>query len=139
MKEFFFDDDTFTANLPRAREIAKKIAPLGLTWSCNSRANIDYDTIKQFKENGLRLFLVGYESGNDDILTRIKKGVTMAEMRQFTKDCHKADVVIHGTFILGLPVETQQTHSEHNGLREGTRRVQHPGFARRAISWHGTL
>ena len=32
-----------------------------------------------------------------------------AEMRQFTKDCHKADVLIHGTFILGLPVETQQT------------------------------
>jgi len=109
VKEFFFDDDTFTANLPRAREIAKKIAPLGLTWSCNSRANLDYDTVKQFKDNGLRLFLVGYESGNDDILTRIKKGVTMAEMRQFTKDCHKADVLIHGTFILGLPIETQQT------------------------------
>ena len=109
VREFFFDDDTFTANLPRAREIAKKIAPLGLTWSCNSRANIDYDTIKSFKDNGLRLFLVGYESGNDDILTRIKKGVTMAEMRQFTKDCHKAGVLIHGTFILGLPVETQQT------------------------------
>jgi len=78
-------------------------------WSCNSRANLDYDTIKSFKDNGLRLFLVGYESGNDDILTRIKKGVTMAEMRRFTKDCHKADVVIHGTFILGLPVETQKS------------------------------
>ena len=108
-REFFFDDDTFTANLPRAREIAKKLAPLGVHWSCNSRANIDYDTIKSFKDNGLRLFLVGYESGNDDILTRIKKGVTMAEMRRFTQDCHRANVVIHGTFILGLPVETQQS------------------------------
>src|SRR5256886_1900805 len=109
VKEFFFDDDTFTANLPRAREIAKKLSPLGLTWSCNSRANLDYDTIKSFKDSGLRLFLVGYESGNDDILTRIKKGVTMDEMRRFTRDCHKAGVVIHGTFILGLPVETKQT------------------------------
>src|SRR5277367_4189339 len=109
VQEFFFDDDTFTANLPRAREIAKKLAPLGVHWSCNSRANLDYDTIKSFKDNGLRLFLVGYESGNDDILTRIKKGVTMDEMRRFTKDCHRADVVIHGTFILGLPVETRQT------------------------------
>jgi len=54
-------------------------------------------------------FLVGYESGNDDILTRIKKGVTMDEMRRFTKSCHQAGVVIHGTFILGLPVETQQS------------------------------
>jgi radical SAM superfamily enzyme YgiQ (UPF0313 family) len=30
-------------------------------------------------------------------------------MRKFTKDCHKAGVVIHGTFILGLPVETKET------------------------------
>ena len=75
VQEFFFDDDTFTANLPRAREIAKKLAPLGLTWSCNSRANLDYDTIKSFKDSGLRLFLVGYESGNQEILNRIKKGI----------------------------------------------------------------
>ncbi|MBI5773877.1 MAG: hopanoid biosynthesis associated radical SAM protein HpnJ [Verrucomicrobia bacterium] len=109
VREFFFDDDTFTANLPRAREIAKKLGPLGVDWSCNSRANLDYDTIKSFKDNGLRLFLVGYESGNDDTLTRIKKGVTTDEMRRFTKDCHKAGVVIHGTFILGLPVETKET------------------------------
>ena len=109
VNEFFFDDDTFTANLPRAREIAKKLSTLGLTWSCNSRANLDYDTIKSFKDAGLRLFLVGYESGNDETLTRIKKGVTTDEMRRFTKSCHKAGVVIHGTFILGLPVETRET------------------------------
>ena len=109
VKEFFFDDDTFTANLPRAREIAKKLAPMGLTWSCNSRANLEYDTIKYMKDSGLRLFLVGYESGNDETLKRIKKGVTTDEMRRFTKSCHKAGVVIHGTFILGLPIETQET------------------------------
>ena len=109
VREFFFDDDTFTANLPRAREIAKKLGPLGVDWSCNSRANLDYDTIKSLKDNGLRLFLVGYESGNDETLTRIKKGVTTDEMRRFTKDCQKAGVVIHGTFILGLPVETKET------------------------------
>src|SRR5258705_9551688 len=112
VKEFFFDDDTFTANLPRAREIAKKLSPLGLTWSCNSRANLDYDTIRFFKDSGLRLFLVGYESGNDETLKRIKKGVTTDEMRRFTKACHKAGVVIHGTFILGLPVETRETIEE---------------------------
>ncbi len=109
VKEFFFDDDTFTANLPRAREIAKKLGPLGLTWSCNSRANLDYDTIKSFRDNGLRLFLVGYESGNQEILNRIKKGIQLDEARRFTQACHKAGVVVHGTFILGLPVETKET------------------------------
>ena len=49
VQEFFFDDDTFTANLPRAREIAKKLGPLGVHWSCNSRANLDYDTIKSLQ------------------------------------------------------------------------------------------
>lgn len=109
VREFFFDDDTFTANLPRAREIAKKLAPLGVHWSCNSRANLDADTIRSFKDAGLRLFLVGYESGNADILQRIKKGVTLEEMRRFTRSCHDAGVVIHGTFILGLPVETRES------------------------------
>ncbi len=109
VREFFFDDDTFTANLPRAREIAKKIGPLGIEWSCNSRANLEYDTIKSFKDNGLRLFLVGYESGNDDMLARMKKGVNTEKMRRFTQACHQAGVIIHGTFMLGLPVETKET------------------------------
>jgi radical SAM superfamily enzyme YgiQ (UPF0313 family) len=112
VKEFFFDDDTFTANLPRAREIAKKLARLGLTWSCNSRANLDYDTIMQMKDGGLRLFLVGYESGNEQILKNIKKGVDVRTARRFTEDCHKLGILIHGTFIVGLPGETRETIEE---------------------------
>jgi hypothetical protein len=76
-----------TPSRPTCRAPARSprsLAPLGLTWSCNSRANLDYDTIKSFKDNGLRLFLVGYESGNEQILKRIKKGVTTDEMRRFT-------------------------------------------------------
>lgn len=109
VQEFFFDDDTFTANLPRAREIARKLKPLGLTWSCNSRANVNYETLKLMKECGLRLLLVGYESGNQDILNRIKKGIDIEEARQFTRHCRDLGIMIHGTFILGLPVETPET------------------------------
>ena len=112
VEEFFFDDDTFTANLPRAREIAQKLKPLGLTWSCNSRANVNYETIKLMKDCGLRLYLVGYESGNQAILDRIKKGIRLEEAREFTKNCKELGVVIHGTFILGLPVETKETIEE---------------------------
>ena len=112
VQEFFFDDDTFTANLPRAREIARKLKPLGLTWSCNSRANVNYETIKLMKDCGLRLFLVGYESGNQQILDRIKKGITIEEAKQFTQACKEIGVMIHGTFILGLPVETKETIEE---------------------------
>lgn len=109
VKEFFFDDDTFTANLPRAREIARQIAKLGVTWSCNSRANLDADTIRFFRDHGLRLFLVGYESGDAQILKNIKKGVSLEQMRRFTKACQEAGVLVHGTFVLGLPVETPES------------------------------
>jgi len=109
VKEFFFDDDTFTAHLPRAREIAKKLGALGITWSCNSRANVNYETLKILKENGLRLLLVGYESGNQQILDNIKKGVRIEQTREFTRNCHRLGIVIHGTFILGLPGETRES------------------------------
>jgi len=109
VKEFFFDDDTFTANLPRAREIAGRLGKLGITWSCNSRANLDAESIRFFRDHGLRLFLVGYESGDEQILKNIKKGVSIERMRRFTRDCRDAGVLIHGTFVLGLPVETRES------------------------------
>ena len=40
VKEFFFDDDTFTDNLPRAEAIARELGKLGVTWSCNAKANV---------------------------------------------------------------------------------------------------
>jgi radical SAM superfamily enzyme YgiQ (UPF0313 family) len=60
----------------------------------------------------LRLLLVGYESGNQKILHNIKKGLLVDVARRFTKDCHELGIVIHGTFILGLPGETRETIRE---------------------------
>ena len=64
------------------------------------------------KDNGLRLLLVGYESGNQQILHNIKKGMRVDVARRFTKDCHELGIAIHGTFILGLPGETKETIQE---------------------------
>ena len=61
------------------------------------------------KEAGCRLLIVGYESGDPQILKNIKKGATVERARQFTKDCHKLGLVIHGDFIMGLPGETHET------------------------------
>ncbi len=112
VKEFFFDDDTFTDNLPRAEAIARELGKLGVTWSCNAKANVPRDTLKVLRDNGLRLLLVGYESGNQQILHNIKKGMLIDVARRFTKDCHELGITIHGTFILGLPGETKATIQE---------------------------
>jgi hopanoid biosynthesis associated radical SAM protein HpnJ len=110
--EFFFDDDTFTDDLPRAEEIARGLGKLGVTWSCNAKPNVPYETLKVLKENGLRLLLVGFESGVQKILNNIKKGTRLDFIRRFTADCHKLGIVIHGTFIVGLPGETRETIQE---------------------------
>jgi hopanoid biosynthesis associated radical SAM protein HpnJ len=112
VREFFFDDDTFTDNLPRAEAIARELGKLGVTWSCNAKANVPYDTLKVLKDNGLRLLLVGYETGNQQILYNIKKGMRIDVAKQFTSDCRKLGITIHGTFILGLPGETRETIEE---------------------------
>lgn len=112
VKEIFFDDDTLTDNLPRVEELARELGKLGVVWSCNAKANVPHSTLKVMKEGGCRLLLVGYESGNQKILHNIKKGLRVDVARQFTKDCHELGIVIHGTFILGLPGETLETIEE---------------------------
>jgi hopanoid biosynthesis associated radical SAM protein HpnJ len=112
VKEFFFDDDTLTDNLPRVEALAREIGKLGIVWSCNAKANVPRSTLKVLKDNGLRLLLVGYESGNQKILHNIKKGMRIDVARRFAKDCRELGIVTHGTFILGLPGETKETIEE---------------------------
>ena len=64
------------------------------------------------KDNGLRLFVVGYESGNEQILRNIRRASSVERARRFTRDCHDLGILIHGTFILGLPGETRETIEE---------------------------
>jgi hopanoid biosynthesis associated radical SAM protein HpnJ len=112
MKELFFDDDTFTDDRGRAEAIARGLSKLGITWSCNAKANVPRETLKVLRDNGLRLLLVGYESGNQQILINIKKGLRVDRARQFAADCRDLGITVHGTFILGLPGETRETIQE---------------------------
>ncbi len=112
VKEFFFDDDTFTDDLPRAEETARHLARLGICWSCNAKANVPRQTLEILKENGLRLLLVGFESGNQQILNNIRKGTRIDRAKEFMRHCKDLGILVHGTFILGLPGETHETIEE---------------------------
>ena len=109
VKEFFFDDDTFNIQKARTVELCSKLKPLGLTWSCTSRVTTDRETLKAMREAGCRLLIVGFESGDPQILKNIKKGATIERARDFTRDCHDLGLTIHGDFILGLPGETRES------------------------------
>jgi hopanoid biosynthesis associated radical SAM protein HpnJ len=112
VQEYFFDDDTFTDDLPRAEAIARGLGRLGVTWSCNAKADVPRSTLKVLRDNGLRLLLVGYESGSQAILNNVRKGIRLDRAREFTRNAKDLGITIHGTFIMGLPGETRETIDE---------------------------
>ncbi len=100
-------DDTFTAERAQAFAAAKVRAGSRLPWSCYSRANMPYDVLRSMKAAGCLNLHVGFESGSDRILRQIGKGVTVADMRRFARDAHRAGVRLHGDFMIGYPGETE--------------------------------
>lgn len=112
VKEIFFDDDTFTISKERVLALCERFKPLNFTWSCTSRVHVDLETLQAMRAAGCRLFIVGFESGNPQILKNIKKGATVEQAREFMKNCKKAGIVVHGDFIIGLPGETKETIEE---------------------------
>ena len=112
VRDISFDDDTFSADRKHARAVAELIKPLGVSWVINARANCDYETLKIMRDAGLHHVIVGFETGNAQILKNIKKGVSREQAIQFVKDCKKLGITIHGAFIMGLPGETRETIQE---------------------------
>jgi radical SAM superfamily enzyme YgiQ (UPF0313 family) len=116
IREVFFDDDTMTDARPWVEDVARGLGevllPKGMTWSTNAKVNVPLDTLKILKDNGLRLFTVGFETGSQEILNNIKKGMKVEWARQFAANCHALGIKMHGTFIVGLPGETKETIRE---------------------------
>lgn len=111
VKEIFIEDDTFTINKKLVKDVCYRLIDhkINATWSCNARADLDFETMDLMKKAGCRLLIVGYESGNDVILSNIKKGVTKDQLLEFSKDAKKARLQIHADFIIGLPGENKTT------------------------------
>ena len=109
VKEFFFDDDTFNIRKERVLELCTKFKPLGFRWSCTARVHSDYETLKAMAEAGARLLIVGFESGDPQILKNIKKGATVEMAQRFMKNCKELGIAVHGDYIIGLPGETKES------------------------------
>ena len=111
-KEIMIEDDTLTADKNRCRELSQALIDAGTTkiaWSANSRAEVDYETMRLMKKAGCRLFCVGFESGEQAILNNIKKSITIDRIKVFMKDARKAGILIHGCFMVGNRGETRET------------------------------
>jgi len=101
-KSIMIEDDTFPE--PRIDEFChrKLYKRLTIPWSCLVRANLSVPTLRVMKKADCLNLHVGYESGCDNILARIKKGITKEEMYKFTRNAQQEGLQIHGDFMIGI-------------------------------------
>ncbi len=111
VKEIVFEDDTFTSDRERAREISRLVKQEGvhLPWFANIRVNVDYDTLAALREAGLRQCATGFESGDNTLLVNMRKGQTLDQQFDYMENCRKLGILVHGCFMVGFPGETKQT------------------------------
>ena len=111
VKEILFDDPTFVVDEDLICELCDEMIKKGLnvTWSCATRANISYDTLKIMKEAGFRLAHIGIESLNQEALNKINKGMRVEQEVEYLERCEKLGVLNHACFIVGLPSDNPKT------------------------------
>ena len=111
VKEIFIEDDTFTVNKKQCQAIAHLLIKekVRLNWTANSRVDVDLETLKLMKEAGCRLLCIGIESGDQQILDNIKKGIILNQIKTFVENAKKAKILVHGCFMVGNRGETKES------------------------------
>lgn len=113
VKSIGIEDDTFTANPERAKEICRMLIKKGINkkvkWWANTRVHTDLELMKLMKKAGCRLIIPGFESGSQEILNNIKKGTKIEQAVEYMKNARKAGLLVHGCFMVGNKGETKET------------------------------
>ena len=100
-------DDTFTLNEPYLVDFCRRIAGLGMSWSCLSRANgISEETARLMKQSGCRRVYLGLESGSQTTLDLMNKQMTVEQGVRGADLYRKAGIEVAAFFIVGYPDET---------------------------------
>ncbi len=108
VKHLSFLDDTFTISEKIVIGLCKKMEPLKIKWDCYIRVNITEKMIKAMKKAGCVEARVGFESGNNEVLKRIKKNTTKEQARKAMKLLKKYGIKTYGFFMIGLPGENEK-------------------------------
>lgn len=114
-RDIAFVDSTFTPNKDRVYGIidAIKNSNLDITWTCSVRADVlDRQLLKDMKDAGCWRIRLGIESGNNEVLKFIKKGITKYQVRQAADWAYELDLEPKGFFIIGHLTDTKQTIEE---------------------------
>lgn len=110
-KEIQFLDSIFILNKQWVKEFCEtlKRENIDITWNCPAKADmVDPEMLETVAKAGCYSIFYGFESGNQDLLDIIQKGITVQQIRDAAKWTHNAGMDIRGSFILGLPGETPE-------------------------------
>lgn len=113
IKSFFFKADTFTIDSDWAESICDKIINSNLngkiSFTVNSRVKpLNASLLRKLKKAGCFMLAVGFESGNDNTLYKIKKGTTREDNLRAAKMIKKAKLPLFAFFMIGFPWESEQ-------------------------------
>jgi len=123
--EIAFQDELFVVDKKRTYEFVEKLAPLNLRWSCQGRVNIvDYPLLTSMRKAGCVMVGFGLESGNQEILNRMNKRVTVEQSERAMKAAIKAGLQIKAQLMFNYPGDTKETLEQ---TIEMMKRVGHPG------------
>ena len=123
-EEIHFVDDTFTLNPRPAQAICHEIIARGLhiKWHAYSRVDtINQDLLKIMKQAGCYYICFGIESGSQQVLDTIKKGINLEQAKQAVRLAAEAGMGMLLSFIFGLPGETPETARETVALAKELR------------------
>ncbi len=112
VREIRYDDDTFEVDRERVLRICEKFrqARLGLVWAPQCRpGNVDPELARAMRSAGCTFILYGVESGDDEILKRIRKGTTTALIRRGVDAAKSAGIDILNCVMLGFYWDTPET------------------------------
>jgi len=111
-KEIYYRDEIFTVYKKRNMEVYKHVIGnhLKFSWICNAKVgNIDKEQVERMAEAGCRVIKVGVESGVQDILDRVKKGVRLQQIKDLFQWTKEFKIDTHAHFMFGMPGETEET------------------------------
>lgn len=116
IKFLYFQDDTFNLNRKWIEEILTLIIKNGLntdiSYMVAFRANknlVDEKLLELAKKANIKQIFYGVESGNQEMLDRMQKGITIDEIKRAFELTHKAGIKAIAAFIIGLPGENENT------------------------------
>ena len=87
---------------------AYKASGIGKTWIACLRVDFGTDMLRAMKDAGCIGANCGIESGSDRVLTQMRKGITVAQVKEFYGNCKEAGLPAQGAFIVGNETETEE-------------------------------